>query len=99
MTGTFLEVYDPSGTVSLARHHHATRLASLDGKTIGELSHYRWESSRTFPVIRKLLQKRFPDIKIIPYTDFPNISSIEPDVLSKLLMEKGCDGFIVGNAA
>ncbi len=93
-----VEVYDPTGTIG-AVEHHAPRLTDLKGKTICELSDRVWEDYRTFPLIRELLQKRFPDVKIIPYTEFPNTYGIDADVLSKLLKEKGCDAVIVGNAA
>ncbi len=98
MSGVSLEVYDPTGRIEIAEHH-APRLASLSGKTICELSNLAWESARIFPLIRELLQKRFPDIKIIPYTEFPSMYGIKPDILTQLLKEKGCEGAIVGNAA
>ncbi len=98
MSGVFLEVYDPTGTIEVT-HFHAPRLADLSGKTICELSNFKWEHDRIFPVIRELLQRRFPDVRIVPYTEFPSMYGIEADVLSKLLREKGCDGAIVGNAA
>ena len=93
-----LEVYDPSGIIETTELF-APRLTDLNGKTICELSDLSWEDHRTFPLIRELLQKRFPDVKIIPYTEFPGVYGVEADVLSKMLREKGCDGVIVGNAA
>ena len=96
--GISLEVFEPTGTVEISGRY-AHRLDSLNGKTIGELSNFRWEAGRMFPVIRELLKKRFPDIRIIPYTDLPNIANLPPDVLTKALKEKGCDGAIIGNAA
>ncbi len=98
MLGASLEVYDPTGTIEITELY-APRLASLSGKTICELSNFAWEDRRIFPVIRELLQRRFPDVKIVPYTEFPRMYGVEADVLSKLLREKGCDGAIVGNAA
>ena len=52
-----------------------------------------------FPVIRNLLQKRYPDVRIIPANEFPGLMDIEPEAIPKLLKEKGCDGVIIGNAA
>ncbi len=100
MLGASLEVYNPTGTIEITELY-APRLADLSGKTICELSDHSYESGRTFPVIRELLQRRFPDVKIVPYTEFPNILGAEADVdvLSDLPKEKGCDGAIVGNAA
>jgi len=93
-----LEVYDPTGAIEVTEQH-APRLADLSGKTICELSDRVWEDYRTFPLIRELLQKRFPDAKIIPYTESPNVYGVEAEVLSKVVKEKGCDAVIVGNAA
>ena len=93
-----LDVYEPTGTVQMAELH-APRLHNLNGKTICELSDLRWEDYRTFPRIRELLQKRFPDAMLIPYTEFPSIYGVKPEVLSKAIKEKGCDCAIVGNAA
>ena len=93
-----LEVYDPTGTTEVAEHH-ASRLADLSGKTICELSDRVWEDFRTFPLIRELLQRQFPDAKIIPYTELPNTYGVEAEVLSQALKDKGCDAVIVGNAA
>lgn len=93
-----LEVYDPTGTIEITELY-APRLADLNGKTICELSDFEWEDYRTFPLIRELLKKRFPDVKIIPYTEFPCTYGAKAAVLSKLVKEKKCDGAIVGNAA
>ena len=93
-----IEVYDPTGS-NEAIVRHAPRLSDLNGKTICELSDRGWEDFRTFPLIRKLLQNRFPDARIIPYTEFPITIGIKNEVLSQVLSEKSCDAIIVGNAA
>ena len=93
-----IEVYNPTGTIEIVELY-APRLSNLSGKTICELSNSSWEDQRTFPAIREQLQKRFPDMNIIPFTEFPGIYGVDADVLSKVLKEKGCDGAIVGNAA
>ncbi|MBI2958476.1 MAG: hypothetical protein HYY32_06490 [Chloroflexi bacterium] len=93
-----LEVLDPSGSVEIAEDY-APRLPSLSGKTICELSNHMWQDQRIFPALRSLLQERFPDLKVIPYTELPNIYGLDSGALSRLLKEKGCDGAIVGNAA
>ncbi|MFC1861813.1 hypothetical protein ACFLT4_05815 [Chloroflexota bacterium] len=99
MSGVALELYDPTGTIEIIQLH-APRLADLRGKTICELSYYKWETVRTFPAIRELLLKRFPDVKIIPYSEFPVLSIYQDETaLRQLLSEKGCEGVIVGNAA
>lgn len=92
-----LEVYDPTGTTRVTGTP-APRLSSLSGKTICELSDFAPESSRTFAAIREQLQKRFPNARIIPHTEFPRTYGIQPEFLTRLLKEKSCDGAIVGNA-
>ena len=93
-----IEVYDPTGVIETVECH-APRLRDLNGKTICELSDRVWEDFRTFPLIRELLQKRFPHAKIIPYTEFPSTYGIRTEDILQLLNEKGCDAVIVGNAA
>lgn len=96
-----IEVYNPGGATEMA-NSHASRLDTLNGKTICELSNGRWEYSRTFALIRKLLRKRFPDAKIIPYTESPmgpGTGGIEDKGIEELVKRKGCDCVIVGNAA
>ncbi len=93
-----LEVYNPTGAIDITRLH-APRLDSLRGKTICELSNRLWEDFRIFPRIRESIKKRSPDVKIVPYTEFPNIYGVKEDDLIERLKEKGCDAVIVGNAA
>ena len=93
-----IEVYDPSGTIEVVATH-ASRIAELNGKTIGMLSNHMWEDFRVLPAIAKELQLRFPTVKIIPYTELPGVYGTDPDAVAKLVAEKGCDAVIVGNAA
>jgi hypothetical protein len=94
---TTLEVYDPTGAVEVTQLF-APRLPDLHGKTVCELSNASWEVKRTFPVIRELLQKQFPTIKIIPYTEFADGRvGVEEENNIKLVAKKGCQAVIVGN--
>lgn len=93
-----LEVYDPTGFLDTTQVH-APRLDTLAGKTICEVSNASWEDKRTFGRVRELLQKRYPDLRIMPLTEFPSGSrSIDVDNIGELVKAKGCDGAIVGNA-
>lgn len=93
-----LEVYDPCGALDTTQVH-APRLESLAGKTICEVSNASWEDKRTFGRVRELLQKRFPDLKIIPLTEFPSgVHYVDVDNIGDLVKAKGCDAAIVGNA-
>ena len=97
--GIALEVLNPTGAQEITALH-APRLSNLRGKTIGELSNGIWETHRTLPFIRELLQQRFPDVKIIPYTEFPvGTRGIDDDRIGEVVKERGCDAVILGNAA
>lgn len=94
-----LQVKNPTGMVSKSQTH-AKRLDALNGKTIGELSNGIWEDRRTFPVIREALRKRFPDLRIIPFTAFPiGSEQIDQESVIERLLQSGCQAVIVGNAA
>ncbi len=105
MTGTTesaksmkLEVYNPTGNTQLIQSH-APRLDTLAGKTICELSNGEWGAQRIFPAIREALQKRFPDLKIIPYTEFPvGTEKIDHETATDMLVSRGCQAVISGNA-
>lgn len=83
----------------------APRLHDLNGKTICEVWNGDFRGHITFPIMRELLKKRFPDVKIIPYTEFPITTVIgSTDKLQKrlegavaLAKERGCDAMITGN--
>jgi hypothetical protein len=97
-----LEVFDPRGVALDAdKYHYARRLADLDGKTIGEISNRLWESDRIFPLMRELLKRRFPNIRFVPYTEFPSGSDriIDNENLGELVLAKGCDAVIGSGAA
>ncbi len=95
-----LEVLYPTGVIEVTQLHSA-RLPDLHDKTICELSNARWEAERTFPVIRQLLQKRFPDAKIIPFTEFivGKIEIENAENIGEMMRKKGCQAVITGNAA
>lgn len=100
-----LEVFDPTGfPESTESPTYAPRLSDLRGKTICEISDGKdgsmWEYHRTFPLIRQKLKKRFPDITFIPYTEFPaGVREIDVDDIGNMVVAKGCDAVIGGNAA
>jgi DNA replication protein DnaC len=96
-----LEVFVPSG-IELDRNRlsYARRLDDLNGKTVGEISNRAWEADKIFPLIRSLLRQRYPNIKIIPYTEFPNGSEkiSDNEALGDIVLEKGCDAVIASSA-
>ena len=98
-SGKYREIYDPAGATEISQIF-APRLQDLHGKTICELSNGSWEYQRIFPAIRKLLQREFPDMKIIPFDELPaGKDEIVVEDIGKILKARGCQGVIVGNAA
>jgi hypothetical protein len=98
-----LTVSAPLSEVNINRVN-APRLDTLNGKTVGEVwatGHYG--ADRTFPIIRRILKERFPDVKFVPYTEFkigkPKATERwEPlDKVGEILRAKGCDAVLVGN--
>jgi len=90
-----LEVFDPSGATEVSELH-AARLDSLEGKTICELSNDSWGAAFHFDYLRELLQREYPTATIIPFTEFP--TEIDSDKVADMLVERGCDAVILGNA-
>ena len=96
ITRAKLTVHSPAGAFEISQPY-ADRLMDLSGKTICELSNGLWEDARIFGCIRGLLQKRFPDARIIPFTEFPiGTEQIDQESAVDLLLKKGCEAAIVG---
>jgi hypothetical protein len=102
-----LAVVSPAGRAAVKVTGVAPRLADLNGKTVGEVWNGVFKGDLTFPVIRKLLQARYPGIRIVPYTEFYHLPGsdvaahqreLARDVVAKA-METGCDALISGNGA
>jgi hypothetical protein len=102
-----LNVVSPLGLKAVERVAAARRLDSLEGKTIGEFWNGVFKGDQTFPVIRGLLQRKFPGLKIIPYTEFPHAPGSDHPArqrsharrMAALARDKGCDAVISGNGA
>jgi hypothetical protein len=102
-----LQVVSPVGLDAVTHSSGAPRLESFADKTIGEIWNGVFKGDQTFPMIRELLQKKFPSIKIIPYTEFPhNTGSDNPTQqrenarrVAIMAKEKGCDAVITGMGA
>lgn len=102
-----LRVVSPLGEPLASSANTATAsLDTLNGKTVGEVWNGSFEGQVSFPIIRKLLKKRFPEVNIIPYTEFPlfPVTSLSPqrkeenlEALRIALAAKKCDAVITGN--
>ena len=101
------EVVSPLGLEAVEPAAAAPRLATLEGKTVGEFWNGVFKGDQTFPVIRRMLQEKFRGLKIIPYTEFPHAPGSDHPAkqrelaarMASLAREKGCDAVISGNGA
>lgn len=107
------QVVSPVGESTVTIIPFAPRLGTLSGKTICELSSNMYNAEISFPIIREMLKKRYPDIKVIPYTEMNEglpeftvmtYSGKTEDQEKKtgaavaLAKDKRCDAVITGNA-
>ncbi len=95
------EVVYPLGKSTNKEERVASRLSTLDGVTIAELSNHKFGSELTFEVLEKALTRRFPRLKIIPHSEFGNTyGRSESDVIKALpgkLKALEVDAVISGN--
>lgn len=97
-TPEILELYEPTGVMEISQIH-APRVDRLAGKTICELSNDSWQAHRVLPEIRKLLREKYPSAKFIPYEEFPvGNNGIDSEKAVDLLVKKGCQAVVIGNA-
>ena len=98
---TEFSVVSPVGEYIGEKLPTASRLPDLKGKTVCEVTNGAFRGDALFPLIRELFKKRYPDIKVIPYTEFPvfspagNIDEIAKS-LKEPLLRNGCDAVISG---
>ena len=92
------EVVYPLGKATAEPKALAPAIIDLNGKTICEFWSGDFRGDTTFPKIRDLLKARFPDVKIVPYTELPMTLDSQqiPNIVAKA-KELECDAFIGGN--
>ncbi len=92
----------PRGRKAIEIEPAATRPDTLDGKTICELWDGMFRGNEYFPMLREGLSKRYPRVKIVPWTEFPRDGDHGfPDWKEhpNLLTQNGCDMVMVGTGA
>ena len=102
-----IEVVSPVGIEIVKRRGVSPRIADLNGKTVCEVWNGVFKGNQTFPVIRRLLQQRFPSINIVPFTEFPHMPGGDnpreqrerAQLVAKIAREKGAHALISGNGA
>lgn len=95
------DVVSPLGKIrESGRKRLGEPVADLNGKTVGELWDYIGRGDEVFPLVREELTKRFPGIKIVPYTDMGNTHGPkEREVVAAIpdkLREHGIDLVVSG---
>jgi hypothetical protein len=100
-----MRVISPEGLPLGATGRVSGPLENLEGKTIGEVYNNHFKGELMFRTYRRLLEKKYPGIKIIPYDQFP-IVYVGGDAASQkrvakeiaaIAKEKGCHAIITGN--
>ncbi len=100
-----MSVISPEGLPLRATHPVSHHLDTLEGKTVGEVYNNHFKGEQMFKAYRRLFKRRFPGVKIIPYTEFP-IVYVGGDPVSQkktardiaaLAQQRGCDALITGN--
>lgn len=99
------KVVSPIGDSTAKLTPMAPRLDTLAGKTVCLVWNRSFKADVTLPAIGEALKKRYPGIKIVPYTDMPVAPLPEPaetprkesEALQAAFKAKDCDAVIVGN--
>ena len=100
-----IKVISPVGVKSIKKQNIVPRLDTLDGKTICETWNRDFKGDIMFPIYRELFKKRYADVKVIPYTEFPSsplsgTPEFQREVSQQIAAsakERGCDAIISGN--
>jgi hypothetical protein len=100
-------VVSPAGIPVSGTTLSAQRLDDLDGKVIGEAWNGDFKGDVTFPLVRAELLKRYPSLKIVPFTEFPYTHVSDDPVrqreratqIAARAKAMGCDAVISGVGA
>ena len=97
------EVVSPLGEPVVKERYAGRYLDTLDGKTVCEIWNEEFRGEITLSLVRETLQKQYPDVKMVPYTELPSstINRQTTEEMKKTLeairvaiLEKGCDAVI-----
>ncbi len=97
------EVMSPLGQTVAKEKSVPKHLDTLNGRTVCEIWNGLFRGDITFPILREMLKKRYPEVKVIPYTELPmtpiNIQGVADsakrlEAVRTALIEKGCDAVI-----
>lgn len=106
--GASFKVLSPIGKKTVDVMHATSHFSDLNEKTICELDGRVFRANETLPIIRALLQQRYPAAKFIKAGEIYSPSSHDQAVktreksladLRAALLRGGCDAVITGNGA
>lgn len=98
-------VVSPEGLQLRAAGTVSPHLDTLAGKTIGEVYNNHFKGELMFRTYRRLLEARYPGVRIVPFDEFP-IVYVGGDPVSQkrtarevaeLARQRGVDALITGN--
>ena len=92
-----VEIFDPTGALDVSQLH-APRLEDLNGKVVCELANAHWEDYRILEAVRREMLRRFPDVTIVPYTEFPYGYEIDDERVAAMVKEKGAHAVVLASA-
>jgi hypothetical protein len=92
------EVVWPIGKSTVKPKTLAPSIPDLNGKKICMVwkPYGKFKGEVTFPELQELLQKQFPNVKIVPFTGLPKGDDDIKKVIAAV-KESGCDAVIGGN--
>ena len=97
------EVFWPRGPRQMRTKPLATRLASLEGKTVAELWDHLYRGDQVFELLEEEFKARFPGVKFVSWREFGSThGGNEKDVLAALpqrLKDLGVQAVISGVGA
>ena len=98
MKNEVYEVLWPIGNPTVKPKSLAPSIQDLNGKTICMFweNYGKFMGDVTFPELQELLEKQFPNVKVIPFTEFPKGADDIKKVIAAI-KKSGCDAVIGGN--
>jgi len=97
------EVVGPLGEPVVGERRIGRYLDTLNGKTVCEIWNEEFRGHITLSTVREMMRKRYPGVKVIPYTEFPT-STLNRQTSAEMtntleamrvaILEKGCDAVI-----
>ena len=93
------EVVRPVGEPKVKPEPAAPGISDLSGKTVCQVWNAGFRADQIFSALTELLEKRFPGVKVIPWTELPTASpryDVDKNLsdLREAYLQKGCDAVI-----